>query len=784
MNPLSPFLHSIRHARFTAALAAVVALTVAGLYLFIGLARETYIEPAYALNRYLTKFNLVQPDQTELDPDLAARIRANPDVARVLPEGDLTIKAANIGGASFPFRLIGLRAEDAAAVLAQSGVSLKEGRLPAPGTNEVALSEEIALGLSLSIGDTFDRTRDEKAYSNIVSPLRLAGILSGEVRLGILSYEFLDGDEAYKELADFGLLAIAKPGREAAMESYLMESVRNSTTKTITYRYVSELTAGDQRLLYTLGFPIVLLVSAAIALTIDAINQLAFQRRLAEFGILQAVGYRTSRLVMRLATDTAGPALVGWIAGILLGWGGMAAASYAVYAPRGFAFGAMSATALLLTAAVPATVAGSALLAAVRTLGRMDPVAVVERGQLTLEGERFRPASSRSGLPRPLAPATYYRRHPRQAFTLFGATLFLILGTALLFCLFAAGADAVRPSLNNLLRMSAVSPNSGPLEAELVGLVREHPAVERTIDAYAFVPLKISIPPMFPNQPIETLCVTAADIAFLTELYHLSLAEGRLPREGTNEIVIPWAAAKNRNLRIGDVLGDPAAPAYPGAPSLPVPIAVSGIFAPAGDPAEETWFSFMSLEYVEPFRASGLSLIVVPKAGGKESLDAWLEGQIAGGGRVVLTYRNQQAAMRREMGSMLETFALMEAVITLVAALALAGLHAVFFSGREAELGVLCALGFTRTRLIGRVSAEVFALLLAAWAAATAGCLAVLLFLQYDVFAAAGLRLNFLNPVPWLATLPIPAAAFAACIVLTARALARMDPIAVIEKRM
>jgi ABC-type lipoprotein release transport system permease subunit len=786
MNPLSPLTYALRHKFLSLALAAVLALTVMGLYLFIGLAQETYIEPAYTISRYLAKFSLVQPDQVPaLDADTAARILASPDADRVIPQNDLRIKVTNIGGANFSFRLIGLKEGDVGTVLAQSGVALKAGRLPRPGSDEVALSEEIAAALNLSLGETFDRTKDQKAYINIVSPLQLVGILSGEVRLGIMSYEYLEQNESYRGLKAEGLLVIAKPGREAAMEKFLLESVRGPSTKTYTYRSVSEQTAKDQKLIYVLGIPIALLVSAAVTLVIGAIHQLAFARRLAEFGTLHALGRRRGWLASRLAMETAGPALAGWLAGILLGWGGMAAVGAFVFSPRGYGMNALSLTAIPFATVVPLVVIGSAMRSAYRALGRLDPVAVVERGQLTMEADGSKTAGRPlpNALPRPLAPLTYYRRHGRQAWVLTGSTLLLILGTGLLFFLFGAGKDAMQPGLNVLSRMSAVSPNQGPLEPSLVERIRANPSVERTIEVYTFSPVKISIPPMFPNQPVETLCVSADDMAYLVGLYRLELAEGHLPRTGSNEVVISWAVAKNRDIRVGDVIGDPEHPVYPGAPALPVQIVVSGIFAPGGKTAQETWLSFMSLEFVEPYRQSALSLILVPRDGQKEAMDAWLEEEIAGEGRIVLTYADQQAAQQKEMGSMLFTFSLMECVIALVAALSLAGLHYVFLSAREAELGVLRALGFTRAQLTGRILREVFLAILAAWLAGMTGCLLVLLFLQYGLFAGIGLNLNFLNPGPWLATLPIPAAVIAAGAGLTAWRLSRLDPVAIIERR-
>jgi len=66
------------------------------------------------------------------------------------------------------------------------------------------------------------------------------------------------------------------------------------------------------------------------------------------------------------------------------------------------------------------------------------------------------------------------------------------------------------------------------------------------------------------------------------------------------------------------VIGDRDRPIHPNAPTLPSELVVSGIFAPAENPADDTWLSFMSLEFVDSYRSdwkTDLSLIIVPKPG-------------------------------------------------------------------------------------------------------------------------------------------------------------------------
>jgi ABC-type antimicrobial peptide transport system permease subunit len=799
INPLSPFAYYRRHKRRALMLAGLMALAVMGLYLLVGLMQESYITPESTINRYLSKFSLVQPDQgTMLDPAVAAQIRAHPDVAQALPQNNVEITVPNVGGLGFDFRLLGLRETDVGTVLAQSGVTLIEGQLPQPRTNGVALSQEIATALGLKIGDTFDETKDDDnalfaRYANIVSPLEVVGILEGDVRLGIVSYEYLDSHERYRDLAHYGVLVIARPGHETAVDDFLRQTIRSSRTDVYTHKLLEETAARSQAMLYAVFTPIVLLVTTAVTLVIGAINQLAFMRRLSEFGALHAIGRGKGWLARRLTLETAGLALAGWALGILASWGVMAALSAAIYAPQGFAFNPLQVTALLLVTPVPLAVIGFTLFTAARALGRLDAVAIVERGELSLE--KARPSRAQSGravraraerLPRPLAATTFYQRHTRQAAILIGAMALMTVGTASLVIVVGTVWDSSQPFLTSLSRTSRVSPKGLPLEAAEVAQIRAHPAVERVIPAATISPLGLAVPIARDDFLIETYGVTAEDMTYLVKLYGLELAEGHLPRPNTNDIVIPWAAATNRNLHVGDVIGDRDHPIYPDAPTLPSELVVSGIFARAEDPAEDIWLSFMSQEFINSYRSdwkTDLSLIIVPKAGQKAMLDAWLESQIAGERRIVLTYGKQQASMQESLNMALFTVSLMESIVALVAALALAGLNYVFVTQRQAEFGVLNALGFGRLQLVGRVARETLFTTGAAWLVGLLGCAVILVYLQYGLYAPSGLRLDFFNPTPWLYTLPIPVAVFGVSAGAVGWALSRLDPVAVIEKR-
>jgi ABC-type lipoprotein release transport system permease subunit len=496
-----------------------------------------------------------------------------------------------------------------------------------------------------------------------------------------------------------------------------------------------------------------------------------------------------------LTVETAALALLGWGLGIGLAWLTLALFKVAVLAPGGQDLGYVVWLPIAFTLPIPATVAGLTWASVRRTLNRLDPVAIVERRELGQEREWARKGTSASSARadsssfKPLAPATFYRRHRRRAVLLIGGMSVMILAVALFIFVIAVDADAQEPLLGYLRRVSIVrSPGIvQSLGRAVVTEVEAHPAVERVIPfATRSHMLSASIPP-FRGAEASPFGVYARDMAYLVELYGLELKEGRLPRPGSNEMVIPESLAQNRDLKIGDLIGDAAQPAYAGAPSLPVQFVITGIFARPPAAGDENWWAFVSLEFLEdqdvfPLPAV-LPLIVVPWEGHKGALDDWLEFELAGLDASVLTHRQQVARVRQGARSEMLAMALLESLIAVVAALGLAVLNYVFVSQRQAEFGVLHALGYSRRQLVRRVLGETAFTTGLAWGLSAVVALIGMLCLRFGLFAPLGLSFNLFSVTPWLYTLPIPLAVLAVTAGTTAWTLSKVDAVSIIERR-
>lgn len=788
MNPLSAWTFYRRHKLRAGLLLALIGLMVMGMYLLPGLALETFFTPTYILNLYLGKFSLVQPElEKELDPAVVSQIRSHPDVAQVLLQNNLRIEIPSVGGFDADFRLIGLQEADIATVMAHSGVTLKEGQMLQPRTNGMLLSEKVATAMGLKVGDSVDRSMSLEFYEDVLSPLELVGILSGDVRLGIVSYEYLDSHELYRDSVNYGLLVIPRPGREAAVDDFLVNNIRSPDTETVTLRQFDESVAEEEQIVYMFGIPIVIVVTIGITLVVGTINRIAFTHRLPEFGTLHATGYDKSRLARRLTMETAGLAVAGWVLGIGLSWLVMSIIGVILFEPRGFTLTPIRSGPLLLTLPIPLAVIGFTLLNARRAFSRLDAVAIVERGELSMETQEKGTMAAQSSSSRPLASATFYRRHKRRAVLLIGTMALMTGGVALLIFSFTTTSDALAARRGNLRRLSIVSPSAGELAPGIVAQIRTHAAAERVIPSFIFSPFGVAVPPAEPNVYLSAYGVSTEDMAYLVELYDLELEEGHLPRPNTNEIVIPKAAALNRNLKVGDVIGNRDQPIHKGAPTLPSELVVSGIFAGAASPEKANWLSFVSLEYMNDYQEYWdvvLSLLVVPKAGQKAALNNWLENEINDSIQVdVITYDSELANEQREMRTLIRVISLMESAIAIVAAIALAGLNYLFMAQRQSEFGVLNALGFDRLQLVWRTVRETTFTAGMAWLLSVVLCGVALLGLLFGLYGPMGLTFNFFNPIPWFYTLPIPIAVLIATSGTIAWTLSRLDPVAVIERR-
>jgi ABC-type lipoprotein release transport system permease subunit len=501
-----------------------------------------------------------------------------------------------------------------------------------------------------------------------------------------------------------------------------------------------------------------------------------------EFGLLHGIGHSRSRLIRRLTLETAVVAGMGWVGGLALSWivfVGLRANLYTASMELDLA----NLTPIWFAAPIPLAVIGSAARSTRRVFARLDAVAVIDRGKLSMEASDRQRAVKRPAA-KPLSPWTFYLRHRRRGLALAAAMALMILGVAFPVFLLSPMIDANRLFLEHLRRISHVRPRIGDsVDPGVAARIRTHPAVARVIPTVELWAM-IEVPPVN-RTTIRTYGVSEDDMRVLIDLYGVQLEEGRLPRPRSNEIVLSKAMAMNRGLRVGDKIGRPV---YEYDLRIPTEMVVVGILSrPSRDRREsDLWTGFASYEFLrshELYSSNPVSLLVVPTEGRKRELDGWLEENIASEQTAVRTYEAQLSEHRQTIRTMLLLFGVVEGVIAVVAAVALAVLSYTFFAQRREEFGILHAMGHSRLWLVRRTAGEATSIVTVAWLMSAAACVAGLFYMQARQYAPKGLTLDILNPAPWLFALPMPVTVVIVSAGLVAWMLSRLDPVSIIERR-
>jgi hypothetical protein len=268
-------------------------------------------------------------------------------------------------------------------------------------------------------------------------------------------------------------------------------------------------------------------------------------------------------------------------------------------------------------------------------------------------------------------------------------------------------------------------------------------------------------------------------------LYDVQVKAGRLPQPYSNEVVLSEPVALNRSVSIGDRIGNPV---NENDNNIPTELEVVGILSrPSDEPAQDDlWLGFASYEYLsqhERYANHPIHLLTIPKAGQKATLDTWMREDIDGELVEVLTYAWMKNNYRLISLLILAVFGGVEIVVALVATVALTVLGYIFFTQRREEFGILHAIGRSRAWLVKRTAGEMASIIAIAWGISALICGLGLAGIQVGLYTPKGLRLNFLNPVPWLFTVPIPIAVLAATTGSVARVLRKLDPVAIVERR-
>jgi hypothetical protein len=375
MDALSPWTYGRRNVRkilpmviiltFVVMLVVVILSTLGGL-------RDSML----VYTREFDEWTLAFPKKdTRLPKDLLAEIAAQPSVERLIDSRNCFVKVKTLIG-PMPFNIRACRKDEMTLLMDRTNATVKEGRLPETGTNEVALHENLMRANDWALGREFGVDVDEEDW--MVGRFKVVGVLTGPTPLGICSFEYLNNPLQYAFAAKLWerVIIVAKPGRIAELNAWLR--TKKDLKAYDKARAVSDVTQGFDRIILVFRFISILLI-IVVSFVVGLLNSIFFAQRIDEFAILLAIGHPQRRLFRMVTGETAALMAFSWALGVALAFGVFQAFRLLVLLPRGIPVALWQPEPVLVSLVLPIVAQLFAGVTVIGRLRRLDPVTIIER---------------------------------------------------------------------------------------------------------------------------------------------------------------------------------------------------------------------------------------------------------------------------------------------------------------------------------------------------------------------------------------------------------------------
>ena len=255
----------------------------------------------------------------------------------------------------------------------------------------------------------------------------------------------------------------------------------------------------------------------------------------------------------------------------------------------------------------------------------------------------------------------------------------------------------------------------------------------------------------------------------------LHMTTGRLPEDGKPEVALHADIARNRHLKLGDVVLKPdSEDSY----SLN-PMRLVGTFD------GPVWLAMTSEAFIrEHFPVSPQGYVVMsrdPQSQGR--LDKVLFDSVDKGRARVWTYASLVRETKDALSSLYLIMNLVIGIIIFSIAFLTGMLANIYFMQRLPEFATLSAIGYQRRGLLSRVLAETGLLCVIGWALGSVLAIGTLLAIRGYIMTPRGLLLNPYDLSAYWYTIPLPLTIALFALWPISRRLQSLDPVSIIERR-
>ncbi len=336
----------------------------------------------YGYTQYYT-YVIPQRVTQRVPEDQKAIIRADKRVDRVMEASLFFTNIKTVIG-SLPFVILGLDPDNRAYLLKRIQTTIVQGRLPAEGMPEAALSEPLAKNKHIKIGDIVAGPSDEGGISGSPIPVRCVGILKGPIWIAISTKSFCD--MTFLAAPRSTIYTSKSPGELLAINSDMMPA-RNkgggklspSKCQVLSRQNLIAQVRDSLSTLFLIMGVVNGTVIFVIALMSGMLSNIYFTQRIGEFAVLAAIGYQRVQLVWRILAETFLLNVIGWAIGAVITYLFLSTFRESVFEPRGLFVDPLDRFAYTYTLPIPLVITGFAVLTIGTRLLRFDPVTIIER---------------------------------------------------------------------------------------------------------------------------------------------------------------------------------------------------------------------------------------------------------------------------------------------------------------------------------------------------------------------------------------------------------------------
>lgn len=315
--------------------------------------------------------------QKSIDTGIINDISKNENVDRIVPTILKYGIEYSIPGSNDRARAVPIRTEDRDYFMKKLGIKLVEGNLPEEGKNEIAVNKDIAKNRHLKIGDKVGDGVNR--FDSIPGVYKITGLLDSEPTISLLSANdsIYPGYKNEQMILKMGFYVFPKDGKKAAMDTY-MESLPQSKADISTMSIVSkdfERNLGSLKVIDVIS----ILAIVVMVVTVGSSKYAQYINRKEELGLLNAVGYNKSQILIRTSKEVIIVNLLGFIFGAALGiimsyvlagglWEPVGAKGF-LYTTKGFIEGALVPLFTILFSIIPIN----------NLINKLDPIKMIEK---------------------------------------------------------------------------------------------------------------------------------------------------------------------------------------------------------------------------------------------------------------------------------------------------------------------------------------------------------------------------------------------------------------------